>query len=168
MATDFTADEITRLRTLLTEDDIRKVKLLYSQLMDAGRIDDLAQLFTDDAVCVFGKYGEWNGRDEIRTNFAAVDRDGHRGIPFYAVHATTNHWVELTGPDTAIGRSYLIDLVTDTPADGEPIVWIGAYDETYRRVDGSWLIERCVLQFLWPKKDVSADFTEPFERTAGS
>ncbi len=166
MATDFTADEITRLRRLLAEDDIRKVKLLYSQLMDAGRIDDLAELFTDDAVCVFGKYGEWHGRDEIRTKFAAVDRDGHRGIAFYAVHATTNHWVELTGPDTAIGRSYLIDLVTDTPPDGEPIVWIGAYDETYRRVDGSWLIERCVLQFLWPKKDVSADFTEPFERTA--
>lgn len=158
-STEFTADEIARLRRLLTEDDIRNVKLLYSQLMDAGRIDELAEIFTEDAVCVFGKFGEWHGRDEIRSNFANVDEKHHEGIPFYAMHATTNHWVEVTGPDTAIGRSYLIDLVTRVE---QPIVILGVYDETYRRVDGSWLIERCVLQFLWPNSDVSDDFTQPF------
>jgi ketosteroid isomerase-like protein len=165
MADALTGDEIERLRRLLSEDDIRKVKLLYSQLMDAGRIDELAELFTEDAVCVFGRFGEWHGRAEIRENFAAVDRDHHDGIPFYAMHATTDHWVEVTGPDAAIGRSYLIDLVTATPRNGEPIVVLGVYDETYRRVDGSWLIERCVLQFLWPDSDVADDFTEPFGTT---
>ena len=37
-----THEEIARLRRLLEEDDIRKLRLHYSQLMDAGRIDDLA------------------------------------------------------------------------------------------------------------------------------
>lgn len=165
MTSALTDDEIARLRRLLTEDDIRKVKLLYSQLMDAGRIDELAELFTEDAVCVFGAFGEWHGRDEIRANFAAVDREHHHGVPFHAMHATTDHWVEVTGPDTAIGRSYLIDLVTATPTDGQPIVILGTYDERYRKVNGAWLVERCVLQFLWPSKQVSDDFTEPFELT---
>jgi ketosteroid isomerase-like protein len=160
-----TSDEIARLRRLLVEDDIRKVKLLYSQLMDAGRIDELAEIFTEDAVCVFGKFGEWHGRDEIRTNFAKVDAEHHDGIPFYALHATTDHWVEVTGPDSAIGRSYLIDIVTETPSDGEPIVVVGVYDETYRKVDGNWQIARCVLQFLWPTTDVTPDFHAPFPQS---
>jgi ketosteroid isomerase-like protein len=163
MTFELTQDEVHRVRQLLIEDDIRKVKILYSQLMDAGRIDDVAELFTEDAVCVFGRFGEWHGRDEIRANFAAVDRDHHHGLPFHAMHATTDHWVEITGADTAIGRSYLIDLVSGTPADGQPLVILGTYDETYRKVDGAWLIERCVLQFLWPDRHVSDDFTEPFE-----
>jgi len=162
MADGLTADEIARIRRLLTEDDIRKVKLLYSQLMDAGRIDELAELFTEDAVCVFGNFGDWHGRDAIRSGFADVDRDHHGGVPFHAMHATTDHWVELTGPDTAIGRSYLIDLITNTPAEGQPIVVLGVYDEAYRRVDGTWQIERCVLQFLWPAKQLSDDFHAPF------
>lgn len=162
MPDELSPDEITRLRRLLVEDDIRKVKLLYSQLMDAGRIDELAELFTEDAVCIFGSFGEWHGREEIRTNFAAVDKEHHGGVPFHAMHATTDHWVEVTGPDTAVGRSYLIDLITGTPRDGQPIVVLGTYDETYRKVGGAWLVERCVLQFLWPDKQVSDEFTEPF------
>jgi len=160
MTYELTADEVHRLRGLLAEDDIRKTKVLYSQLMDAGRIDELAGLFTEDAVCVFGRFGEWHGREEIRTNLAAVDRDHHHSLPFHAMHATTDHWVELTGPDTAIGRSYLIDLITGTAADDQPIVILGTYDETYRKVDDSWLIERCVLHFLWPERQMADDLTE--------
>jgi len=160
MTFELTADEVHRVRRLLAEDDIRRLKVRYSQLMDAGRIDDVAELFTEDAVCVFGRFGEWHGRETIRANFAAVDRDHHHGVPFHAMHATTDHWVEITGPDTAIGRSYLIDLVTATQSDGQPIVILGTYDETYRLVDDTWLIERCVLQFLWPDGQIADDFTE--------
>jgi hypothetical protein len=160
MTFELTAEEVHRVRRLLTEDDLRKLKVLYSQLMDAGRVDELADLFTHNAICVFGSFGEWHGREEIRANLAAVDREHHGNTPFHAMHATTDHWVEITGPDTAIGRSYLIDLVTATPTDGQPIVILGTYDETYRHVDDRWLIERCVLQFLWPDKQVSDDFTD--------
>lgn len=155
---DFTPDEVARLRRLLTEDDIRKTKMLYSALMDAGRIDELAEIFTEDAVCEFGPFGVWNGREEIRTNYAKVDRDNHGSLKFYAMHSTTNHWVDITGPDTAVGRSYLLDFVTEKPADGQPIVVLGLYDEKYRKVDGRWLIEHCALHFLWPNKETPEGF----------
>jgi len=157
-----THDEIARLRRVLEEDDIRKLRLRYSQLMDAGRIDELAELFTEDAVCVFGSFGVWTGRDAIRENFAMVDRDHHGGVPFHAVHSNSDHWVDLTGPDTAIGRAYLIDMVTAKASGEQPIVVIGVYDESYRRERGSWRIARCTLQFLWPDRKVTDDFTAPF------
>ena len=130
--------------------------------MDTGRIDELGALFTEDAVCQFGTFGTWEGRETIRENFAQVDRDLHHGVPFHAVHSNSDHWIDFTGPDTAIGRGYLIDMVTEKAPDEIPIVVIGVYDEEYRKVEGAWKIARCTLQFLWPDKQVSSNFEEPF------
>ena len=49
-----------------------------------------------------------------------------------------NHVVALTGPDTATGMMYLLDFVTgDMMRDGgNPLYWLGVYDEDYRKVDG--------------------------------
>ncbi|MGI9624332.1 MAG: nuclear transport factor 2 family protein [Acidimicrobiales bacterium] len=162
MTEQLTNDEVARLRRLLDEDEIRKLRLLYSQLMDAGRIDELAEIFTEDAVCRFGDFGDWEGRSTIRDNFAMVDRDSHGGVPFHAMHSNSDHWIEFTGADSAVGRGYLIDIVTQRAPDAVPIAVIGVYDEEYRRVSGSWQIARCALQFLWPRKQVSDDFEEPF------
>ena len=156
-------EEITRLRTLLEEDQLRKLRILYSQLMDARRIDELAALFTEDGVCEFGPYGRWEGRDTIRENFAQVDRD--HGSPYYAVHNTCDHWVELTGSNTAVGRAYLIDVVTDRAPSENPIVVIGVYDDAYRKIATDWKIERCSLQFLWPHNQLTEGFPGPFPPT---
>lgn len=59
------ADEIRELRTMLEIEKVKKVKLLYSQLMDARDIDGLIQIVSDDAVCEYGPYGVWRGRQEI-------------------------------------------------------------------------------------------------------
>ena len=102
------------------------------------------------------------GATRSAANFAAVDRDHHGGVPFHAMHATTDHWVEITGPETAIGRSYLIDLITDRPETGQPIGVIGVYDEEYRRVEGEWKIARCTLHFVWPGRQLPDSLGEPF------
>ncbi|MCP5182195.1 MAG: nuclear transport factor 2 family protein [Pseudomonadales bacterium] len=146
------AEEIRALRRQLDIEAIRKVKMLYSQYMDSGRIDDLAELFTEDAVCEFGpEYGNWVGRETIRTNYKNVITPPG-AITFNAMHNICNHWVELTGEATAQGRSYLIDVMTQTPPDQMPIVWFGVYDEAYEKVGGKWLIARCSLQFFWPRR----------------
>ena len=148
----FTPEEIRSLKRLLEIEAIRKVKNLYSQYMDSGRIDELAELFTENALCEFGpEYGNWIGRETIRTNYKSVIT-GPGSVLFGAMHNTGNHWIELTGPTTAVGRSYLIDVATTTPADQMPIVWFGLYDEAYEKVDGKWLVSRCSLQFMWPKR----------------
>ena len=71
--TDFTDGEIKELRELLEKEKIRKLKQLYSHLMDSHQIDALADIFTEDAVCEFGpEYGNWEGRETIRTNYKGV------------------------------------------------------------------------------------------------
>ena len=157
---DLSPTEIQALRELLEIEKIRKLKQLYSHLMDNGQIDALADIFTEDAVCEFGpEYGKWEGRETIRANYHGVF-DGQ--MKFQAMHHCTNHYVDLTGPDTATGRSYLLDVVTNAPEDGQPIVWFGVYDEEYQKVDGQWLIKQCTLQFLWPKRMTMPSFEENY------
>ncbi len=157
----FTKEEIRRLRNLLEVEDIRKTRLLYSTLMDTQRIDELAELFTEDALCEFGPYGEWRGRETIRANYKGVFSGDSAGL-FFAMHNNSNHWVELTGEATAVGRSYLIDVVTTADKEANPITWFGVYDEEYAKVDGRWLVSRCSLQFLWPERHISTNFSGVF------
>jgi hypothetical protein len=152
-------DEIIKLRELLEIEEIRRTRLLYSHLMDTARIDDLARIFTEDAVCEFGPYGTWAGREAILKNYHEVEDELP---PFYAMHGTCDHLVELTGPDTATGRSYLYEPMTQKAADENPFIYLGAYDDEYQKVDGQWLIARCTLQFLWPERHTSSDFPGTF------
>ena len=75
-----------------------------------------------------------------------------------------------TWPDREIERTDSPCLASCIPALNDPELTdesrvLGTYDETYRKVDGTWLVERCVLQFLWPNKQVTEDFTQPFGPT---
>lgn len=157
----FTPEESARIRELLEIEAIRKTRVLYAQLLDSGRIDDLAELFTKDAVCEFGPYGRWEGRDAIRAKYYEIEE----GKIFGAMHHTCNHWVELTGEATAVGRSYLLDVLTERAPDENPIVWFAVYEDEYVKRDGQWLFARCSLQFLWPKRRLSEGFPGPFPPT---
>ncbi len=92
------------LADLLEIEGIRNSRLRYSYYLDALDLDALAGLFTADAVCEFGPYGIWRGRAEIRERYGRVMCPAVEKGPFHSLHANTNHWVELTGADTAIGR----------------------------------------------------------------
>jgi ketosteroid isomerase-like protein len=165
MTTDasLTADEVAELRKLLEIEKIRKLRQLYSQLMDGQEIDALAQIMAEDAVCEFGPYGTWHGRKQIHENWKATFSEA---IPYGALHFTTNLWIELTGPTTAISRSYLHDVSNAPDPRANPVVWLGIYDEDYEKIDGAWLIKVCRLQFLWPRRITGEDF--PRRMTATS
>lgn len=146
------------LEDLLDVERIRKLRIQYSYYLDAGEIDLLVALFTEDAVCEFGPFGVWTGLATISENYHRVMAPMIEKGPFHSLHANTNHWVEITGPDTAVGRLYLIDLAFAGQPEANPIVWLGAYDEAYARVAGEWRIQRSSLQFMWPQRHVSAGF----------
>jgi hypothetical protein len=168
---EFSADELRRLRELLEIDEIRKVGVLYSQYLDHDYLEALAELFTEDAVCEFGPYGRWEGRKTIYENYVQVERSSGPNPgpkPFQAMHANTNHWVELTGADTAVGRRYLLDLLTNRKPDEHPFIWLAVYDEAYRKEHGAWKIARSSLQFLWPEQHLCGDFPGAFPPAAGS
>ena len=147
---------------LLASEEIKKLRVRYGHYLDGCNADGLASLFTEDAVCNFGSYGLWTGREEIRRNYRDTMARLYNNIPYGAVHANTNHWVELTGPDSAVGRAYLIDLAPRVGAEKLPLTWVGLYDEEYRKIGGKWLIFRSSLQFFWPQRALSEGFGAEF------
>ncbi len=130
---------------------IKQLRVLYSQLFDSHRTDELAMIFTEDAVCEFSDdlpYGDWVGRDEIREQYRKVA--GNSTKPFSYMHATTNGWVELTGPDSATGSWFLLDLgMGDNP---NPVGLLGVYNDVYKKVDGEWFIHRTRIDHIWTQR----------------
>lgn len=149
---------MTELETLIETEKIRKVRILYSHYFDMNHLDQLVALFTPDAICEFGVHGTCIGREQLRATFAGAhefwDKKKQGSYPY--VHAITNHWVEFTGPDSAEGRCYLIDMVMCREAS--PLLLIGAYDDEYKKVNGSWLIHRTRIDYLWPERAMVGGF----------
>jgi hypothetical protein len=145
---------------LLALEEIRNLRHAYSAAFDARDIDAFVALFTEDAVCDVGpEYGTWVGLDAIRANHLALMRLA--GEPFDDLLVATNPWIRLTGPTTAHGRWYLLDLLTrQKPVTGmasigghdNPLFYLAVYEDDYRKVNGVWKIAYCKLNFLWPKR----------------
>lgn len=123
---------------LLDLEAIKRVKYAYLRCLDQKRWDELAGLFTEDAVASYsgGKY-TYEGRDEI-VAFLVRNMGAET---MHSSHRCHHPEIDLTGPDTATGVWALEDVVVMT--DWELTVRGAAfYTDDYRKVDGRWLIER--------------------------
>ena len=126
--------------------EIYQLKSAYGWHYDRPDFDALIDLFTDDAVCVFGAYGTWTGKDEIRAGFA--ENVGAPDNHFPSLHTFANPMILIDG-DQATGKWYLMDFVL-TGTSTDPVLRVmGVYDEIYRRENGRWRIARMELTFLW-------------------
>jgi len=142
---------VTTIEQLLDIHEIKNLRILYSAYFDAQEIDKLMGLLAPDVLCEFGpEYGgNWEGHETIRAKFLSyMEREGQ---PWSVMHAITNHIIELTGPDTAKGRCYLLDLNL-ADANPDPLFLFGVYDDIYKKVDGNWLFYRTRIDFLWPTR----------------
>ena len=150
-----TAEELAAVRTLLEIEKIRRKKLLYSHLMDSNRHEEFAELYTEDAIGEWGPFGTWHGRDKIleRIKFQFEGKQ-----PFNWLHMTTNLGIELTGPDTAVSRCYLQDVITEADKRTSPTAWFAIYEEDWLKVDGDWKIKHHRIHFLWPSRELSSGF----------
>jgi SnoaL-like domain len=161
MSDEFSAVECQRLRRLIEEYGIRELGMQYAQLMDHAYYPRFIDLFAEDAILEFGPYGVWRGRDEIRRNYDKVYQD-LGGKPFLSLHATCNHWVVLHNATQASGRRYLLDMQTTRAPEENPLLWLGVYDDDYRKIDGRWTFARISLQFLWPQRHLTEGFPGEF------
>jgi hypothetical protein len=138
---------------LLDREEIRDLRILYAHHLDSNNIQALDQVFSADAV-VEVTVGKMEGIDAIRSGlndaFKLYDRDQQGSYPF--MHAITNHWIKLTGPDTAEGRCYLIDFETASKPDPNPLLLLGLYADEYKRINGEWRITRTRLEVVWPDR----------------
>ncbi len=139
------------LKELLDREQIRNLRTLYAHLLDGNNIAALDQVFSADAI-VEVTVGKMEGIEAIQSGlndaFKLYDRDHRENYPF--MHAITNHWVQLTGPDTAQGRCYLIDFETASKPDPNPLLLLGIYADEYTRIDGEWRITHTRLEVVWP------------------
>jgi ketosteroid isomerase-like protein len=120
---------------------IRNTLLDYTLYHDRGLSDQLAELFTDDAVLDISGYGarldtSLKGRAAIRAMFQQVD--GRTGAPPPHKHAITNLRIKINGTK-ALASSYLLDwggAATEEGPGGSMY-----HDRLQQQSDGRWLIK---------------------------
>lgn len=142
------------LQRLLDIEEIRALRVRYSNVLDTRNVEGFHDVFTDDAVLSV-TVGDMTGVEAIKEGLGGAfdlynwkKKESH---PF--MHAVTNHEINITGPDTAEGQCYLLDFVTGREADQHPLLLLGLYIDTYVRVDGKWKISHTRLDVPWGSTD---------------
>lgn len=118
--------------------EIENLIYTYAELLDAGKLEDVAQLFSH--ADFFGPDGKLSasGAEE----FLAVQRQAVRIYPQTGTpgtkHITTNLIIEVDEiTDTATARSYFTVLQSVDSLPLQPII-AGRYKDSFERVDGKW------------------------------
>ena len=132
-----------QLQALLDRQAIVDLTIAYGWVLDHGPRTDLDQVFTADAVAVYGGE-EFVGRDAIVDK--VEDALGHLTV---SQHIVTNQQVEITG-DTATCRCYLHAQHTKRGTEGGDN-WIvaGRYIDELRRTADGWRITHRTLTVDW-------------------
>lgn len=139
-----TDDPRAILNELRDIEAIKRLKARYCYLVDGGRWDELGEMFTADAVCDYGFFGIYRGRDQIVNTF-------FRGLVSAAssfnAHMVHNPIVDVHG-DTASGTWYLTAHTTIQPAN--QAVWVmGIYSDEFRRVAAEWKLSSLRFEFKY-------------------
>lgn len=149
-----TASRDARLQHLLDVEEIRALRIKYSAVLDSGKMEGFHDVFSDDAVLSV-TVGAMEGIEAIKKGLAGAyemyDWKKKKHYPF--MHAVTNHTITITGPDTAEGQCYLLDFVTGREANQHPVLLLGLYVDTYKRIKGKWKITHTNLDVPWGSQD---------------
>lgn len=144
-----------KIERLLSIEEIKNLRIQYSHYLDTNQMEKVAKLFKEDAVCQTDRT-PWMGRDEIQKELekAFTDYDTHNYGSYPFLHAVTNHLVEITGPTTAKGKCYLIDLLTERAVEDLPLLLLGLYVDEYELINGKWYIANSRLDIAWPNRNI--------------
>jgi ketosteroid isomerase-like protein len=128
-------DDLTLIKIRFALQDLN---VAFTYLLDHDRVDDLADLFTEDAVYTHGERRS-EGRTAIRMLFAARSAAGVRTCR----HMSTGLMLHIDGESSARGSSVCMTFAHDgqppiTPAT--PYL-VADFDDVYRLcADGRWRI----------------------------
>lgn len=126
-------------------EQICDLKYRYCWCYDAGDLDELLTLFTEDAICDFGEFGSWIGITDIRNGY--IEQMKLLQVPGSRAHFVANPLIDVDG-DRAVGRWYVTSLRID-PASGNSVGTVAKYHDAYRRQGPNWLIARTSLNAAW-------------------
>ncbi len=167
------ADLLKRVEVLEAEGDIRRIQARYMFLCDtpqpeAGVADDtqrielILDLYTEDAVWEgVGEYydnqfGRAEGKDAIRRHFEGFWGSKQDPALLLNAHYLTSEQINVDG-DTATGQ--WIHMQPWLFSDGKALLRSSRLYNTFRKVDGVWLITRTRTEnvFVAPLPDNFAD-----------
>jgi ketosteroid isomerase-like protein len=129
------------------QDDIRNLMFRYCEMIDAGDVDGLAELFADAVIVAQDGAPIARGRDEVRGMYRGGNREARTSGGRRTQHFTANVFVEVDeGAGTAVARSYWVLLVSTSPDEPIRPILAGRYHDRFARVDGEWrFAERAYL-----------------------
>ncbi|MDX3246277.1 nuclear transport factor 2 family protein [Streptomyces sp. ME18-1-4] len=132
------------LERLLAERACERLVVDFVHRLDLGEPSTVAGLFTED-----GRW-EWPAGERLIEGRAALRAYfGSRPADRLSRRLMSNILVTVTAPDTARATSYFSTHRVDGYEGGivpaGPPVQVGHYQDTFRHVDGTWLLARRVL-----------------------
>jgi hypothetical protein len=122
-------------------EQIRRLVALYAQLLDAGRLSDWGELFTDDAsLSVYGR--TYRGRAEIVREIGGMQPGPERPVK----HLLLQPVIDLVPGDAALAWTDMTVFATG-PEGRMSIATMGCYHDRLLRVQGRWRFGERVLVF---------------------
>lgn len=116
---------------------------MYGSHYDEGRMDQFAELFTDDAVLDFEPDPGYFPTP-LAGKAMIAEHMGARNAEVAAIaqrrHLTTNTIFESLDDDTARTESFLTVLSVEHGSNAPIVNATGVYRDVFRKVDGRWLI----------------------------
>ena len=128
--------------------EIQDLVFRYAHLIDSRQIDELRNVFSEDAFIDYSVYGGSVGNLEDTLKFLSDSLD--RGVFPNCQHLNANVQVELDG-DTAAGRVMCFNPMEMTVGEGETHTFMLGlwYVDEYRRTPDGWRITRRVEEKSW-------------------
>jgi ketosteroid isomerase-like protein len=112
----------------------------YAQALDAGRTDDIVELFCPDGVAEIAGFGTFEGHDAIRAGYAGF-------VPTRPqLHLVGNTVITSWTEDEATATSNL--ALFHRGGSGWAVRLVGRYDDTLHRHGGGWRFHRRVTTFV--------------------
>ncbi|MFG3255388.1 nuclear transport factor 2 family protein [Streptomyces sp. NPDC048172] len=159
-----TSYELDPVERLLAERACKRVILELVRRLDLGEPSTVSELFTPDGVWEWPYDGRRiEGREALRAYF------GGRPADRLSRRMCTNILVTLDSPRTASATTYFATYRVDGYTDGTLVpprlpANIGHYEDTFRKVEGAWLLatRTLVLPFGGPTGRVEAGAADRF------
>lgn len=129
------------VRQLKDIEEIRSLRLQYHNAMNEHRFEDLAAVFSEDAILDFGVLGAvGEGRETIHTLLSSSSV-----LLQFVKHFIHNHQIHVSG-DNGTGRSY---LEARTVSNGKAYNVTGRYDDIYIRTEEGWRFAKMQLTLFY-------------------
>jgi ketosteroid isomerase-like protein len=112
----------------------------YAHALDAGRTDDIVELFLPDGVSEIVGFGTFEGHDAIRAGYANL-------VPTQPqLHLVANTVITSSTGDEVTAVSNLAFF--GRGESGWAVQLVGRYDDTLRRYDGAWRFQKRVTTII--------------------